>query len=195
MERIVLAGNIARIDDAAPAKLLQIGVEHLNVGALRRHADAVAVTYLRGEVMDTDEEIAALFSAPHEGDDTVLIIVAVDPLEAVPVEIDLPESLVIDVELVQCLGVCEHLRMHRVLLDEMPVKTVVEVPLDELPVLTAHEEQLLAGMCHPIAEEATQPREFLPVVARHFADERALAVHDLIMRERQDKVLGECVHE
>ena len=85
--------------------------------------------------------------------------------------------------------------MHRVLLDEMPVKTVVEVPLDELPVLTAHEEQLLAGMCHPVAEEAAQPREFLPVVARHFADERALSVHDLIVRERQDEVLGECVHE
>ena len=153
------------------------------------------MAHLGGKVMDADEEIAALLGAPHEGDDAVLIIVAVDPLEAVPVEIDLPECLVVDVEFIQSLGVCEHLRMHRVLLDEMPVKTVVEVPLDELPVLTAHEEQLLAGMCHPVAEEAAQPREFLPVVARHFADERALSVHDLIVRERQDEVLGECVHE
>ena len=100
MERIILAGDIARIDDTTPAKLLQIGVEHLDVGALRRHTDAVAVTHLGGKVMNADEEIAALLGAPHEGDDAVLIVVAVDPLEAVPVEIDLPESLALNVEFV-----------------------------------------------------------------------------------------------
>ena len=100
MERIVLAGNIACVDDAAPAKLLQIGVEHLDIGTFRRHADAVAVAHLGGKVMDADEEIAALLGAPHEGDDAVLIIVAVDPLEAVPVEIDLPECLALNIELV-----------------------------------------------------------------------------------------------
>ena len=100
MERIVLAGDIARIDDAAPAKLLQIGVEHLDIGTFRRHADAVAVAHLGGKVMNADEEIAALLGAPHEGDDAVFIVVAVDPLEAVPVEIDLPECLALNIELV-----------------------------------------------------------------------------------------------
>ena len=100
MERIILAGDIPRIDDTTPAKLLQIGVEHLDVGPLRRHANAVAMAHLGGKVMDADEEIAALLGAPHEGDDAVLIIVAVDPLEAVPVEIDLPECLALNIELV-----------------------------------------------------------------------------------------------
>ena len=38
-----------------------------------------------------------------------------------------------------------------------------------------------------------QIREPLPVVARHAAEDRALAVHDFVVRQRQDEILGECV--
>ena len=85
--------------------------------------------------------------------------------------------------------------MHRVLFNEMPIQTVIEVPLDEMAKLTAHKEQFFAGMRHPIAEESTQPREFLPVIPRHLADERTLSMDDLIMGERQDKVLRKRIHE
>ncbi len=68
-------------------------------------------------------------------------------------------------------------------------------PLAPLPELAAHEEELLAGMGPHVAEEKPQVRELLPAIARHLRDERALAVHHLVVRERKDEVLGERVPE
>ena len=47
---------------------------------------------------------------------------------------------------------------------------------------------------HPRVQRA-QVRELLPAVARHLGEHRALAVHDLVVRERQDEVLRERVDE
>ena len=59
--------------------------------------------------------------------------------------------------------------------------------------LAAHEQQLLARLRPLISEEQAQVGELLPFVARHLADERALAVYDLVVRERQHVVFGEHV--
>ena len=61
--------------------------------------------------------------------------------------------------------------------------------------LAAHEEQLLAGMRPHVRVERAQVRELLPAVARHLRQQRALAVHDLVVRERQDEVLVPRVDE
>ena len=37
--------------------------------------------------------------------------------------------------------------------------------------------------------------EALPAVAGHFAEQRSLAVHDLVVAQRQDEVLGERVEQ
>ena len=150
---------------------------------------------LRRKVADNHNEIRRVLRLAQEGDDTVLRIVAVDPLEAVPLEIHLPERLVLAVHTVELPRILQELRMHRILLHEMPVQAVIEVPLDELPELAAHEQELLARMRDPIAEERPEIRELLPVVPRHLADERALAMHRLIMRERQHEILRERIHE
>jgi hypothetical protein len=68
------------------------------------------------------------------------------------------------------------------------------IPLVPLADLAAHEEQLLARMRPHEAVERTQIGEFLPVVAGHLVDQRALAVHHFVVRQRQDEVLGEGVH-
>ena len=195
MVGIVLTHEIPRVDDAAAAIRLFIRVEHLDVCALRRHADAEALMHLGCEVMHTDEEVARIVRAAHERDDAVLIVIAVDPLEPAPVEIHLPKACIFDVKLIERLGIRKHLRMHRVLLHQMPVHTVVEVPLDEMTELTAHKEQLFPRMRDPVAEEPAQSCELLPVVARHLFNKRAFAVHDLVVRERKDEILGERIHE
>ena len=41
-----------------------------------------------------------------------------------------------------------------------------------------------------VGVERAQVRELLPAVARHLREQRALAVHDLVVGERQDEVLG-----
>ena len=59
----------------------------------------------------------------------------------------------------------------------------------------AHEEQLFAGMREHVAEEQTQVGEFLPVVARHFGEQRVFAVDHFIVRKRQNEILAEGVQQ
>src|SRR5207245_11575606 len=72
--------------------------------------------------------------------------------------------------------------------DNMPVERMVMAPFAFLGELVSHEQKLLAGMTKHEAVVGAQIGEALPIVARHAADERALAVHNLVMGERQDEV-------
>ena len=74
--------------------------------------------------------------------------------------------------------------------EQQPVEALRIVPLDELCKFIAHEIELLAGVRDLIGEKRAQIVEFIVVIARHFIDERAFAVHDLIVAERQNKILG-----
>ena len=78
-------------------------------------------------------------------------------------------------------------------LEQMPVERMVVPPFVLLAELTAHEQELLAGMAEHEAVIGAQVGEALPLVARHAAEDRALAVHDLVVGERQDEILEEGV--
>ena len=47
---------------------------------------------------------------------------------------------------------------------------------------------LLARLRVHVAEQQPQIGELLPLVARHFADQRAFAVHHFVVRQRQDEI-------
>ena len=79
--------------------------------------------------------------------------------------------------------------------EEMPVELGIEIPLAALRKFLAHEDELLAGMRPHEAVEGPEIGELLPVVARHLAEHRALAVHHLVMAERQHEILGEGVEQ
>jgi hypothetical protein len=64
-------------------------------------------------------------------------------------------------------------------------------PLLPLGELAAHEEELLARVRPHEAVERAQVGELLPVVAGHLREQRPLAVHDFVVREREDEVLRE----
>src|SRR5438874_13599413 len=74
---------------------------------------------------------------------------------------------------------------------KVPIEAALVTPFLLLPELASHEQQLLAGM--PVHEGVigTQVCEPLPVIARHPAEDRTLAVHHFVMRERQDEILEE----
>ena len=55
--------------------------------------------------------------------------------------------------------------------------------------------KLLAGMTPHKAEISAQIGKTLPVIAGHFADQRAFAVHDFVMRERQNEIFRECIKQ
>ena len=81
------------------------------------------------------------------------------------------------------------------IVEQEPVEFAVVVPLPLLRELAAHEQQLLARMRPHEAEIGAQIGEFLPVVARHPAEQRTFPVHHLVMRQRQDELLGEGIDQ
>ena len=74
--------------------------------------------------------------------------------------------------------------------EQVPVEAAVVVPFAPLAELAAHEQQLLAGLGEHVAEQQPQVGELLPVVAGHLAEQRAFAVDDLVVRQRQNEVLA-----
>ena len=78
--------------------------------------------------------------------------------------------------------------------EQGPVERAVEVPLATLAELTPHEEQLLARVRPGEREVGAQPGELAPRIAGKAREQRTLAVHDLVVREREHEVLGERVH-
>ena len=79
------------------------------------------------------------------------------------------------------------------LLEQVPVERMIVIPFALLAELAAHEQQLLAGMAEHEAVIGAQVGKALPVVAGHAAEDRALAVHDFVMRQRQDEIFRERV--
>ena len=67
------------------------------------------------------------------------------------------------------------------------------IPFAVLAEFLTHEHQLLAGMAVHEGVIGAQIGEALPSIARHAAEDRAFAVHDLVMRQRQDEIFREGV--
>ena len=74
--------------------------------------------------------------------------------------------------------------------EQMPVEALGLVPFAPLAKLAAHEQQFFSGMRPHISVQRAQVRELLPFVARHLVQQRALHVHDFIMREGENEVLS-----
>ncbi len=95
--RAILSGDLlgveaAEIADARASVVCGVGVEDFLVEAADRNADAViAADDWRG-VQDDDEKIFVISRAAYEGDDAVVAVVAINPFETGPFEIDFVES-------------------------------------------------------------------------------------------------------
>src|SRR5262245_17261239 len=64
-------------------------------------------------------------------------------------------------------------------LEKMPIERMVMAPLVFLAKLVAHEQELLSGMTEHESVIGAQVGEALPLIARHAAEDRTLAVPDL----------------
>ena len=130
-------------------------------------------------------------SAPaQEAHDGVVRVGHVDPREPGRVEVQLVQRLLLSQHAVQVPEPQAQPAVHRVV-EQVPVERLLDVPLAPLAELATHEQQLLARLrVHPAVQQP-QVGELLPLVARHLRDERALAVHHLVVREREHEVLTE----
>lgn len=187
-----------RVVDAAAAVGLQVGVEHLPPQRhLLRHSDPVAVPDHGREVRHR-QELRAVLRVPQEGEDVVLGGVRLHPGEALRHGVPLPEGGRRRVGAVQVAHEGAHAlvvtgrRIRGV--QQPPVRPVGLRPLRPLGELLPHEQQLLAGMGPHEAEVGPVRGPLLPpVAAGHLRHQRSLAVHHLVVRDRQDVVLAEGV--
>jgi len=101
--RAILSGDLlgveaAEVADAGASVVCGVGIEDFLVEAADWDADAViAADDWRG-VQDDDEKIFVISRAADKGDDAVVAVVAINPLETGPFEIDFVESRLLRVE-------------------------------------------------------------------------------------------------
>ena len=176
-----------QVPDPAAAVHRGVGVEHLEPVPALGQRDPVVVPRLGGEVHDHGHGVAGLV-ASHEGDHVVVGVVADQPLEAARVLVALVEGRELRLDGVEVAHQLLSAAVQRVL-QQPPGQPRLLRPLGPLGELDPHEHQLLAGMGPLEGEIGAQGRGLLPVVAGRLAQQRALAVHDLVMAQRQDEVL------
>ena len=176
-----VAGELLLVVLAGAAEADVVGVEDLEVVALARDAHLERLVKRGIEVDEDDQVVIGVLAVTDERDDGLLVVVGVDPLEAVLGVGELVERRLGGVEMVQRLDELLVLGVGLVLLGEEPLDRLVIAPLDELGDLVAHEVELGARMGHLVEGERAQARELAPPVARHASDQRALAVNDLVV--------------
>src|SRR5437763_7350119 len=77
----------------------------------------------------------------------------------------------------------------------MPIERLIVVPFVPLAEFAAHEEQFLPRMpIHPGIEHA-EIGELLPLVPRHFIEQRSLPIDDLVVAKHENEILLESVEE
>src|SRR5690348_14781517 len=78
---------------------------------------------------------------------------------------------------------------------QMPIEALIMIPFVFLGKLVAHEEKFLPWVSVHEGVVGAQIGETLPSVAGHAAQYRALAVHDFVVRKRQNEILIECIKQ
>src|SRR5215472_10083913 len=72
--------------------------------------------------------------------------------------------------------------------EQPPVELAVFIPLTALAEFAAHEQQFFARKKPLITEQRTKIGKPLPVITGHPPQQRALAMYDLVVRQRQDEI-------
>ncbi len=190
-----LVGHHTRsVAHVAAAVIHRVAVEDFFVPTGLRYAQPVTLADDRREVATDQDEISRILGPPQEAQRTILIVVAIDPLEARRIEVDLMQGRFAAVDLVH-VGHEALQSAVRFPLQQVPLQAGVVVPLVPLANFAPHEQQLLARMAPHVSEQEPQVGEFLPQIARHLIQQRALAMHHFVVRQRQREVLVKGVNQ
>src|SRR5215471_13595048 len=88
MHRLRLGVGAAAVPHVTARVTHTVAIEQLAIPAALRDADAVTHPWYRREVGDDHGEVVWIPRASNQRDDTVLVVVAIDPAEPAAVEID-----------------------------------------------------------------------------------------------------------
>ena len=194
-----VSGDLLRLDAAEIADIRSaidgaVGVHSFDPSATARNAEAKALAHHRREVADDQYGRGSLAALAEVGQHALRRIGGFDPFESGRLAVEAVKRRQRPVDVVEvahqqmdaamgCIG------------EQVPVQRLIVVPFALLAKLAAHEQQLLSRVGPHEREIGPEIRKFLPAVARHLAEQGSLAVHDLIMAERQDEILREGVDQ
>ena len=192
--RLLFRRHRSAVSHVAPAVRGGVAVQRLNVPAGERDADAVRFPGHGGQVEDAHHAVLRVLPAAQQGDDGVVHVPEIDPLEPLGAEIHLVERRGLPVDAVQVPDELLHPPV-AVPLQQVPLQRLIVVPFVPLSDLPAHEQELLPGMGIHVGIEQAKVGELPPQVAGHLVEHRALQVHDLVVGEGEDEVLVERIQE
>src|SRR5438552_4070020 len=190
-----MAGNRAGFQAAqvallAAAVLSSVTVQRLFPEAATRDPHLIVVAEHRREVADDQNTSVRRAPCAEKAEDTVLGVVAIDPVKPSRGTVLFVEGRLTAVELVQILYPALQAGMGS-MRKQVPLQAGIVVPLSLLAKLPSHKEQLLPGLGVQVPQQQSQVGELLPLIPRHLAQERPLAVHHFIVGQRQDEVFRE----
>src|ERR1700719_4501349 len=188
MHRMRVGMHLSRIADAATAIFHRVGVDALAIAPWQWHPYPIVLARNWGEVADGDRDFVRIPAAPQIGYDAFCRVRHVDPVESFGLAIQTVQRRRAAVEMIEIAHQTPDPLVQR-FAEQLPVEPDIVVPLALLSELAAHEQELLTGMAPHESEIGSQIGEALPAVARHLADQRALAVDHLVMAEREGEIL------
>ena len=194
MRRNIPCRHPSKIAHSGTAVNLGISVENLPPPSGPRQPDPIAVAGHRREIGHHDHRRILRFSISRESHHGLVAIVDHDPAKAFRLAVARMQSRLRLVKPVQIPDKQLNPFMQRKF-EKMEIEAAILVPLAALSELLAHEQKLLARMRPHEAVIGAKVRKLLPIVARHFVDQRSLAVHHFIMAEWQHEILGESIKQ
>src|SRR5436190_15605811 len=192
-EGLVVEGPWVAVDAAVIAEVaaaVHFGVAVEDFAPVTALGQAEAIVHARdGREVEGDHNAAGEAAVlAHEREDAVVLVSAIDPEEAFVIEVAFIHGGRGAIHAVEVFDEALQAAMVRSLIEQVPIDAAVGVPFVALADFATHEKQLLAGEEPLIAEQRAEVGEALPIVAGHAAPERAFAVNDFIVRERQDEI-------
>ena len=127
---------------------------------------------------------------PQEREHRILRVVRLHPLDPARIPIERVQRPLRPIQVVELPDAQLHARVLLARRHQVPVEAGVVIPLRPRRDLHSHEEQLLPWLREHVREKQSQVRELLPIVAGHLGEQRALQVHDFVVREGHDEMLA-----
>jgi len=171
-----------------------VAVEYFGVKTRLGDTDEVAFANDGSCVHDDDEEVGRIFTTANERQDAVVGVVRVQPLEPLPVEIDLMERRLGGVERVEVGDETLNAAVG-IMLEKMPIQAVSFAPFVALGKFLPHEKKFFAGMRILIREQEAEIGKLLPEIAGHFVKKRVFSMDDFVVGKRKQEILAEGVKE
>src|SRR5262249_44730797 len=148
---------------------------------------AIVAVNDRREITDARHLPPRRWRNPQERNHVVVYVAPVDPPKPLRVRVAFEERRLASIQAIELSHETSHPFVLG-LLQQVPIEARVVVPLVRLPELAPHEEQLLPGMSPHVSVERAQVRELSPAISGHLPQERAFAVNDLVVGQREDEI-------